>query len=109
MVRRRISQLHEEFKEAVEAYDGGVHYVTVERYEDPGSGPGGIGPVRGGVNVMEGVYYGAEAEGLPVQRVDGFASALDHARERAATVLVTGSFHTVGDAMERLQVDPLAR
>jgi folylpolyglutamate synthase/dihydropteroate synthase len=24
-------------------------------------------------------------------------------------VLVTGSFHTVGDAMERLQVDPLAR
>jgi dihydrofolate synthase/folylpolyglutamate synthase len=51
----------------------------------------------------------AEAEGLPVQRVDGFASALDHARERAATVLVTGSFHTVGDAMERLQVDPLAR
>ena len=51
----------------------------------------------------------AEAEGLPVQRVDDFASALDHARERAATVLVTGSFHTVGDAMERLQVDPLAR
>jgi dihydrofolate synthase/folylpolyglutamate synthase len=35
--------------------------------------------------------------------------ALDSARERAATVLVTGSFHTVGDAMERLQVDPLAR
>jgi dihydrofolate synthase/folylpolyglutamate synthase len=51
----------------------------------------------------------AEAEGVPVQRVDDFALALDSARERAATVLVTGSFHTVGDAMERLQVDPLAR
>ncbi len=51
----------------------------------------------------------AEGEGVPVQRVDDFALALDSARERAATVLVTGSFHTVGDAMERLQVDPLAR
>ena len=51
----------------------------------------------------------AAVEGLPVQRVDDFALALEQARERAATVLVTGSFHTVGDAMERLQVDPLAR
>ena len=58
---------------------------------------------------LDEVMAWAEAEGLPVQRVDGFASALDRARERAATVLVTGSFHTVGDAMERLQVDPLAR
>ncbi len=58
---------------------------------------------------LDEVMAWAEAEGLPVQRVDGFASALDCARERAATVLVTGSFHTVGDAMERLQVDPLAR
>ena len=30
------------------------------------------------------------------------------AERLAATVLVTGSFHTVGDAMARLQVDPLA-
>ncbi len=51
----------------------------------------------------------AEAAGLPVQRVDEFDAALEAARVRAATVLVTGSFHTVGDAMERLQVDPLAR
>lgn len=51
----------------------------------------------------------ATEEGLPVQRIDDFASALAQARAEAATVLVTGSFHTVGDAMERLQVHPLAR
>jgi dihydrofolate synthase/folylpolyglutamate synthase len=51
----------------------------------------------------------ADAESLPVQRIDDFSAALAHARAEAATVLVTGSFHTVGDAMERLQVDPLAR
>lgn len=65
-------------------------------------------PVARAWNLDE-VMAWAEAEGLPVQRVDDFALALDHARQRAATVLVTGSFHTVGDAMERLQVDPLAR
>lgn len=48
-------------------------------------------------------------EGLPVERIDDFSGALAHARAEAATVLVTGSFHTVGDAMERLQVHPLAR
>jgi len=37
-----------------------------------------------------------------------FIDALDRARASAATVLVTGSFHTVGDAMQRLQIDPLA-
>jgi len=58
---------------------------------------------------LDEVMAWAAAEGLPVQREDDFALALDHARARAATVLVTGSFHTVGDAMERLQVDPLAR
>lgn len=51
----------------------------------------------------------AAAERLPVERIDGFATALAHARAEAQTVLVTGSFHTVGDAMERLQVAPLAR
>lgn len=51
----------------------------------------------------------ASAAGLPVLRVDDFSSALAQARAEAATVLVTGSFHTVGDAMERLQVHPLAR
>ncbi|WP_373068312.1 folylpolyglutamate synthase/dihydrofolate synthase family protein [Gemmatimonas sp.] len=65
-------------------------------------------PVARAWNLDE-VTAWAAAAGLPVQRVDNFALALDYARERAATVLVTGSFHTVGDAMERLQVDPLAR
>lgn len=51
----------------------------------------------------------AAEEGLPVERIDDFAAALAHARAEAETVLVTGSFHTVGDAMERLQVHPLAR
>ena len=65
-------------------------------------------PVARAWNLDE-VTAWAAAEGLPVQREDDFTLALAHARERAATVLVTGSFHTVGDAMERLQVDPLAR
>ncbi|MDF1501507.1 folylpolyglutamate synthase/dihydrofolate synthase family protein [Roseisolibacter sp. H3M3-2] len=38
-----------------------------------------------------------------------FDRALALASARGRTVLVTGSFHTVGDAMLRLQVDPLAR
>ena len=37
-----------------------------------------------------------------------FALALDRAKHDAKTVLVTGSFHTVGDAMQRLEIDPLA-
>jgi dihydrofolate synthase/folylpolyglutamate synthase len=51
----------------------------------------------------------ARGAGVPVERIDDFAGALASARADAATVLVTGSFHTVGDAMERLQVDPVAR
>jgi len=38
-----------------------------------------------------------------------FSAALDVPSEVARTVLVTGSFHTVGDAMARLQVSPFAR
>ena len=36
-----------------------------------------------------------------------FAAALTRAQEQSGTVLVTGSFHTVGDAMALLQVSPL--
>ena len=36
-----------------------------------------------------------------------FDRALERATEVASTVLVTGSFHTVGDAMARLNVDPV--
>jgi dihydrofolate synthase/folylpolyglutamate synthase len=37
-----------------------------------------------------------------------FDRALADARATAGTTLITGSFHTVGDAMARLQVSPLA-
>ena len=37
-----------------------------------------------------------------------FERAIDRATSVASTVLVTGSFHTVGDAMSRLNVDPVA-
>jgi dihydrofolate synthase/folylpolyglutamate synthase len=47
--------------------------------------------------------------GLDVDTVADFDAALDSARASGATVLVTGSFHTVGDAMSRLQVSPLRR
>jgi dihydrofolate synthase/folylpolyglutamate synthase len=50
------------------------------------------------------------ARGMSV-RVDALAdfdAALETAREGEGTIVVTGSFHTVGDAMERLQVSPLA-
>ena len=46
--------------------------------------------------------------GLEVDAIDDFDTALEHARSHAATVLVTGSFHTVGDAMSRLQVSALS-
>lgn len=51
----------------------------------------------------------AGEEGIVVQIEPDFERALHRAGESGATVVVTGSFHTVGDAMARLQVDPLAR
>ncbi len=50
----------------------------------------------------------AAARGWGAEVVDDFDAALARAGEGAGTVLVTGSFHTVGDAMARLQVSPLA-
>jgi dihydrofolate synthase/folylpolyglutamate synthase len=46
--------------------------------------------------------------GIDADVVPSFDQALTHARRIGKTVLVTGSFHTVGDAMARLQVSPLA-
>jgi len=46
--------------------------------------------------------------GADVDAISDFDAALEHARSIGATVLVTGSFHTVGDAMSRLQVSPLS-
>ena len=48
----------------------------------------------------------AAAEGWRAEVVGDFDDALALATERAGTVLVTGSFHTVGDAMASLQLSP---
>jgi dihydrofolate synthase/folylpolyglutamate synthase len=50
----------------------------------------------------------ARARGWAAEVVPNFDAALARAAEGGGTVLVTGSFHTVGDAMARLQVSPLA-
>ena len=50
----------------------------------------------------------AAAAGLSAEVIVDFDAALDVAARTAATVVITGSFHTVGDAMSRLQVSPLA-
>jgi dihydrofolate synthase/folylpolyglutamate synthase len=50
----------------------------------------------------------ASAAGLSAEVIVDFDAALDVATRTAATVVITGSFHTVGDAMSRLQVSPLA-
>ena len=49
----------------------------------------------------------AREQGWPVVLEPDFDRALAVAAEGTGTVLVTGSFHTVGDAMARLQVNPL--
>jgi dihydrofolate synthase/folylpolyglutamate synthase len=51
--------------------------------------------------------YAAERGWEAVVEPD-FERAIETASRVGATILVTGSFHTVGDAMARLQVDPLA-
>ena len=59
---------------------------------------------------LEEVVAYAQARGgdrVQVVASPDFANALTTAPRMAATVLVTGSFHTVGDAMERLEIDPL--
>ena len=49
----------------------------------------------------------ASARGHRAVAIEDFDEALHRAESEGATVLVTGSFHTVGDAMARLQVSPL--
>ena len=48
----------------------------------------------------------AQGQGLPAEAVPDFGAALDRAGRLGATVLVTGSFHTVGDALCRLPGTP---
>lgn len=54
----------------------------------------------------EAVAYARE-RAIGAEGVVDFDAALARASALGATVLVTGSFHTVGDAMARLQVSPL--
>ena len=58
-------------------------------------------------NADEALAY-AKSRGWEAVLEHDFDRAIDTASSLAATVVVTGSFHTVGDAMARLQVDPLA-
>ena len=51
----------------------------------------------------------ARSLGVNVEVIPEFAVALHRAEMDAETVLVTGSFHTVGDALALLQVSPIAR
>ena len=49
----------------------------------------------------------AHAQGWQAISEPVFDEAIDQAKSLGKTVLVTGSFHTVGDAMARLDVDPV--
>ena len=50
----------------------------------------------------------ARAEGWRAELEASFDAAVDRASALGETVVVTGSFHTVGDAMARLQLSPLS-
>jgi dihydrofolate synthase / folylpolyglutamate synthase len=50
----------------------------------------------------------AKSESLVAELEPDIDAALSLAQKGSGTVLVTGSFHTVGDAMSRLQVSPFA-
>lgn len=58
-------------------------------------------------DLREAASFAAERGWNAVAEAD-FDSAIRRATTEARTVLVTGSFHTVGDAMARLDVDPVA-
>lgn len=55
-----------------------------------------------------GAHAFARALGLMSELEPDLDAALSQADKHSETVLVTGSFHTVGDAMSRLQVSPVA-
>jgi dihydrofolate synthase/folylpolyglutamate synthase len=50
----------------------------------------------------------ARAHGIVAELEPDLDAALVRAQRRCGTLLVTGSFHTVGDVMSRLQVSPVA-
>ncbi|MEP7065891.1 MAG: folylpolyglutamate synthase/dihydrofolate synthase family protein [Gemmatimonadota bacterium] len=64
-------------------------------------------PVDRAWSLAEAVAF-ARARGWRATAELDFDAALADARVGGGTTLITGSFHTVGDAMARLQVSPLA-
>lgn len=56
-------------------------------------------------NIPDPMHYATE-RGWAAEVVRDFDRALARGAEDGATVLITGSFHTVGDAMARLEVSP---
>ena len=103
------------------------HYATGDRVDvicDRGSITS-IGPATAAKADREGGWIAPALFDLQVNGCDGhsFNSAKltrdnvrnvvhtcrKHGISELCPTLITGSFHTVGDAMERLQVDPLAR
>jgi dihydrofolate synthase/folylpolyglutamate synthase len=50
----------------------------------------------------------ASSEGFASDLEPDIEVALERGQKHSATLLITGSFHTVGDAMSRLQVSPFA-
>jgi dihydrofolate synthase/folylpolyglutamate synthase len=57
---------------------------------------------------LEAVEQFAREQSIACEVIADFDAALERARSAGATTLVTGSFHTVGDAMARLQLSPLS-
>jgi dihydrofolate synthase/folylpolyglutamate synthase len=67
----------------------------------PTAPPSRAWPLAEALAYAHGKRYRAEA-------LHDFDEALRHAEAEGRTILITGSFHTVGDAMARLQVSPLS-
>jgi dihydrofolate synthase/folylpolyglutamate synthase len=64
-------------------------------------------PVERRWNASEAHAY-AKGRGVAADLQPDLDAALARAQRRCGTLLVTGSFHTVGDVMSRLQVSPVA-
>jgi len=64
-------------------------------------------PVERRWNAADALAY-AKGRGVAAELQPDLDVALERAQKRCGTLLITGSFHTVGDVMSRLQVSPVA-
>jgi dihydrofolate synthase/folylpolyglutamate synthase len=87
-----------DWRAMLDALDPAVHHFVLTNAPSA--------PANRGWPLAEVAAYAKERRYLAVTEPD-FERALQHADAEGATALVTGSFHTVGDAMARLQVSPL--